>query len=149
MIIRKPGVSRRRGINTVETAGVLVLLLSLLLGVFEYSRLLMDWELLNNAAREGCRYAIANNTNTAVVANVGTTVTSYMAGQDTSFSNFTVTVSGTHLGVSTPINNLTAGDLVTVTVSGSYKFMNIIPLVKMPTSFAITSSVIMGCEGGV
>jgi hypothetical protein len=105
--------------------------------------------LLNNATREGCRYAIANNTNSAVVANVGTTVTTYMAGQDTCFKNFTITVSGSHLGVSTPINNLTAGDLVTVTVSGTYKFMNIIPIVRMPTSFALNSSVIMGCEGGV
>ena len=36
------------------------------LGVFEYSRLLMDWNLLNNAAREGCRYALANNTSTTI-----------------------------------------------------------------------------------
>ena len=34
----------------------------IVLRVFEYSRLLMDWNLLNNAAREGCRYALANNT---------------------------------------------------------------------------------------
>jgi Flp pilus assembly protein TadG len=149
MVIRKPGVGRRRGISTVETGAVLVLLLSLVLGVFEFSRLLMAWDLLNNAAREGCRYAIANNTNSAVVATVGTTVTSYMAGQDTCFSNFTVTVTGTHLGVTTPIANLTAGDLVTVTVSGNYKFMNIVPIMKMPTSLSIRSSVIMGCEGGV
>lgn len=149
MVIRKLGVRRRRGINTVETAGILILLTSMILGVFEYSRLLMAWDLLNNAAREGCRYAIANNTSSTVVAQVQSTVTSYMAGQDTCFSNFTVTVSGTHLGVSTPINSLTAGDLVTVSVSGKFKFMNIIPLVKMPASFTITSSVIMGCEGGV
>ena len=72
MVIRKLRADRRRGINTVETAAVLVLLLSLMLGVFEFSRLLMAWDLLNNAAREGCRYAIANNTNSAVTANVGT-----------------------------------------------------------------------------
>ena len=28
----------------------------------------------------------------------------------------------------TPVNNLAAGDLITVTVSGTYKFMNIIPI---------------------
>ena len=123
--------------------------LSLIFGVFEFSRLFMDWNLLNNAAREGCRYAIVNNTITTISTDVQTTVTNFMAGQTTSFSNFTVTVTGTHLGVATPVNNLTAGDLVTVTVSGTYKFMNIIPLVKMPTSFTITSAVIMGCEGGL
>ncbi|MFI5461010.1 MAG: TadE/TadG family type IV pilus assembly protein [Isosphaerales bacterium] len=133
----------------VETALVLILMTSLVFGVFEFSRLLMDWNLLNNAAREGCRYAIANNTSATISTDVQTIVATFMAGQSTSFSNFTVTVSGTHQGVTTPVNNLTAGDLVTVSVSGTYKFLNIIPFVKMPTSFSISSSVIMGCEGGV
>ncbi len=80
-----------------------------------------------------------------------TTVTNFMSGRTTDFSNFSVSVSGTHLGVATPVNgNLTAGrSRDRRTVSGTYKFLNIIPLIKMPTSFSITSSVIMGCEGGV
>jgi Flp pilus assembly protein TadG len=149
MVIPKLRVGRRRGAVPLETALVLVPLLSLIFGVFEFSRLLMDWNLLNNAARAGCRYAVVNNTSATISTDVQTTVTNSMAGQTVAFSNFTVSVSGTHQGVSTPINNLTAGDMVTVTVTGTYKFMNIIPVVKMPTSFSITSSVIMGCEGGV
>ena len=117
-------------------------------GVFEYSRLLMDWNLLNNAAREGCRYALANNTSTTISTGVQNIVTTYMAGETKNFTNFTVTVSGTHLGVSTAVNSLEPGDPITVTVSGTYKFMNIIPLVHMPTSFVITSGVTMMCEGG-
>jgi Flp pilus assembly protein TadG len=149
MVIQKPGRRPRRGTVAVETALVMVAVTSLLFGVFEFSRLFMDWNLLNNAAREGCRFAIVHNTDTAITTEVQTTVTTYMSGQTTSFSNFAVTVSGTHLGVATPINNLTAGDLVTVSVSGTYHFLNIIPFVKLPASFTITSSVIMGCEGGV
>jgi len=149
MVIRKLGLPRRRGTVAVETALVLILMTSLVFGVFEFSRLLLDWNLLNNAAREGCRYAIANNTSATISTDVQTIVTTFMAGQSTSFSNFTVTVSGTHQGVTTPVNNLTAGDLLTVTVSGTYKFLNIIPYVKLPSSFSITSAVIMGCEGGV
>jgi Flp pilus assembly protein TadG len=149
MVIRKLRVAQRRGAVAVETALVMIMTTSLVFGVFEFSRLFLDWNLLNNAAREGCRYAIVNNTSTTISTGVQTTVTNFMAGQTSSFSNFTVTVSGTHLGVSTPVNNLTAGDLVTVSVSGTYKFMNIIPLVKLPSTFTITSSVIMGCEGGV
>jgi Flp pilus assembly protein TadG len=149
MVIRKPGGNRRRGNVLLETPIVLIPVLSLIFGVFEYSRLMMDWNLLNNAAREGCRYAIANNTSTTISTNVQTLVTTFMAGQITSFTNFTVSVTGTHQGVSTPVNNLSAGDLVTVTVSGTYKFMNIIPLAKMPTSFVLKSAVIMGCEGGL
>ena len=75
-------------------------------------------------------------------------MTSYMAGETKNFSNFTVTVTGTHLGVSTAVNSLEPGDPITVTVSGTYKFMNIIPFVHMPTSFVITSGVTMVCEGG-
>ena len=132
----------------VETAVVIDLVTMFIFGVFEYCRLLMDWNLLNNAAREGCRYALANNTSTTISTDVQTIVTTYMAGETTNFSNFTVTVTGTHQGVSTAVNNLAPGDLITVTVSGTYKFMNIIPLIHMPTSFIITSGVTMVCEGG-
>ncbi len=149
MVFREPCVRRRSGTVAVETALVMISLTSLVFGVFEFSRLFLDWNLLNNAARSGCRYAIANNTSSTLTTSVQTIVTNYMAGQTASFSNFTVTVTGTHQGVATPVANLTAGDMVTVTVSGTYKFMNIIPLVKMPTAFSITSAVIMGCEGGV
>jgi len=149
MVIRKLRAGRRRGSVALETALVMISLTSLVFGVFEFSRLLMDWNLVNNAARQGCRFAIVNNTSTTISTQVQTIVTTYMAGQTTSFSNFTVTVSGTHLGVSTAVNSLVAGDMLTVTVSGTYKFMNIIPVVKMPTTFTITSAVIMGCEGGV
>ncbi len=149
MVVPKLRNRSRRGAAAVETALVMIAATSLVFGVFEFSRLFMDWNLLNNAAREGCRYAIVNNTSTTIATSTQTTVTNYMAGQSTSFSSFTVTVSGTHNGVATAVNSLTAGDLLTVSVSGKYKFMNIIPLVHMPTNFTITSSVIMRCEGGV
>ena len=147
MVIRK--LSLRRGAVAVEAASVMIVVSSLIFGVFEFSRLFMDWNLLNNAAREGCRYAVVNNTDATIAAEVQTTVTRFMAGQTKSFSNFTVSVNGTHAGVATSVNSLTAGDLITVTVSGQYRFLNIIPLAKMAASFTITSSVIMGCEGGV
>jgi Flp pilus assembly protein TadG len=147
MTIRALRNGRRRGAVTVETALVMMLLLTCVLGVFEFGRLLMDWNVLNNAAREGCRYALANNTSTTISTDVQTIVTNFMGGEIASFSNFTVTVSGTHQGVATAVNSLSAGDMITVTVSGTYKFMNIIPIIKMPTSFTISCAVTMGCEG--
>ena len=128
MIVREVRSGRRRGTAAPEAALVMILLTSLVFGLFEYGRLMMDLSLLNNAAREGCRYALANNTSTSISSSVQTLVTSYMAGENASFSNFTVTVSGTHNGVSTPVNNLASGDFITVTVSGTYKFMNIDPV---------------------
>jgi hypothetical protein len=70
-----------------------------------------------------------------------------MAGRDSSFTSFTVTVSGTHNGASTAVNNLVPGDFITVTVSGNYKFMNIIPKVGSMSAFPVSSSVTMICEG--
>ncbi|MDR3634018.1 MAG: pilus assembly protein [Isosphaeraceae bacterium] len=148
MVVRDFRARRRFGGTLVESAVVLTTLMSFVLGVFEYGRLMMSWNLVNNAAREGCRYALANNTSSTISTDVQTLVTGYMGGQTTSFTGFTATVSGTHLGVSTTVNNLAPGDLVTVTVSGAYQFMNIIPLIRMPTSMTITSAVTMVCEGG-
>jgi len=148
MLIRNLHGGRRWGAVLVETSVIIGLVAMIVLGVFEYARLLMDWNLLNNAAREGCRYALANNTSTTITTSVTSIVNAYMAGETKDFSNWTVTVTGTHLSVSTPVNNLVPGDPITVTVSGTYKFMNIVPFIHMPSSLVITSGVTMLCEGG-
>ncbi len=149
MIVRKAGVAgKTRGAVAVETALVMILFTSMVFGTFEFCRLFMDWNLLNNAAREGCRYALVNNTSSTISSDVSTTVNNFMAGENTNFTNFTVTVSGIHNGAGTAVNNLSAGDLITVTVSGTYRFMNIIPLITMPTTLTLTTAVTMGCEGG-
>jgi Flp pilus assembly protein TadG len=142
----------RRGATVVETALVFIPLSMFVFAVFEYGWLLMNWNVLNNAAREGCRYALANNTDPTLSADVQSTVTTFMAGENANFNSFTVTVSGTHAGVAytgNGVNNLVAGDLITVTVSGQYRFMNIIPIVKLPATATITSSVTMVCEGAM
>jgi Flp pilus assembly protein TadG len=146
MVIRRLR-GQRRGATAVETAMVIMPVIMVIFGVFEYGFLLMNWNLVNNAAREGCRYAVVNNTSTTIGTDVQTVVNGFMAGESTNFNAFTVTVSGTHQGVSTPVNNLVAGDMLTVTVSGQYRFLNIIPLASLPTTMPITSSVVMVCEG--
>lgn len=147
MVYRKRRGQGRTGAQTVETAVVIVWVLMFIMGVFEYGRLLMDWNVLNNATREGCRFALANNLDTTISTDVTTLVTGYMGGENANFTSFTVTVSGTHLGAATAVNNLAAGDQITVSSSGKYKFMNIVPLITMP-SFTMTCTVTMGCEGG-
>ena len=132
----------------METALVLSLLLTFILGTFEYSRYLMVLNLVDNAAREGCRYALVNNTSSTISTDVRTLVTNYMAGQTSSLSNFNVSVTGTSSGNATAVNNLAPGDLITVTVSGTYRFMNVVPFVSMPLTMPIQSAVTMACEGG-
>ncbi len=146
MVIVKNRGQKRGGAAAIETAFIMIPMLMMFFGIFEYGRLLMDWNVLNNATREGCRYALVNNTNAGISTTVSTLVTNYMGKEISSFSTFTVTMSGTHAGVSTAVNNLAAGDLISVTVTGKYKFMNIIPFVTMPT-LNITSTVTMVCEG--
>ena len=147
MVIRGQRRPQRSGAAAVETALVMIPMLMLLFGVFEYGRLLMVWNVANNAAREGCRYALANNTSATISTDVQTIVTTRMGGLTASFTGFTVSVTGTHSGTSTPVNNLYPGDPITVTVSGTYKFMNIIPSHHM-SSISISSAVTMLCEGG-
>jgi len=141
------GRKRRPGAAAVETALIMIPLMMFIFGIFEYGRFLMGWNLLNNSAREGCRYALVNNTSTSVNTDVQNVVTKFMAGRSSSYDNLTITVSGTHSGVSTAVNNLVPGDMIVVTVTGQYRFLNVIPLCPMPT-MTLTSSVTMVCEGG-
>jgi Flp pilus assembly protein TadG len=147
MLIRKHRHGKRWGAAAIETAFVMIPVMLFFLGVFQYGRLLMDWNVLNNAAREGCRYALVNNTASTISTDVTNVVTARMGKEIGNFTNFTVTVSGTHNGVATAANNLVAGDLITVTVSGNYTFMSL-PLIPTPT-LTINSAVTMLCEGAM
>src|ERR1700737_3212557 len=115
MVICKQRSRPRLGAAAIETAFVMIPVIMLLCGVFQYGRLLMDWNVLNNAAREGCRYALVNNTAATISTDVTGIVTTRLGREITSFSNLTVTVSGTHNGVVTAVNNLIPGDLISVT----------------------------------
>jgi Flp pilus assembly protein TadG len=147
MVSRKRQKSHRKGAAAVETALVMIPLAMLVFGVFEYGRLLMDWNVLNNAAREGCRYALVNNTSPTINTEVTGVVNARMGPEVNSFNNLTITVTGTHLGSSASVNSLVPGDLISVTITGQYKFMNVIPYNPMP-AVTITSQVTMVCEGG-
>src|ERR1700687_4237113 len=110
MVIRRHG-NERSGATAAETALVIIPLVLVLFGIFQYGRLLMDWNVLNNAAREGCRYALVNNTAATISTDVTGIVTTRLGREITSFSNLTVTVSGARNGVVTAVNNLIPGDL--------------------------------------
>src|SRR5262245_21564760 len=145
MVIRDRHNDRRNGAAAVETALVVLPVLLLIFGVLQYGRLLMDWNVLNNAAREGCRYALVNNTSPTISSDVTTLVTNRMGGETKNFTGFTVSISGTHNGVATPVNNLVAGDFITVTVTGQYHFINL--PIPGPNVMTMTSAVTMVCEG--
>jgi Flp pilus assembly protein TadG len=146
MIIRRDRRVQRAGAATLETAMVMLPVILLFCGVFQYGRLLMTWNVLNNGAREGCRYALVNNTKATIATDVDAVVRATMGNQVSYFSGFSVTVTGTHLGVTTPVNNLVAGDFITVTVQGNYNFISL----PIPTpTMTMKSAVTMVCEGAM
>lgn len=110
---------------------MLPICLMFILGVFEYARYVMFLQLLNNAAREGSRYAITHidpvtiagvtyGNQTSDVTNV---VNQYLAGQAVSGQQTKVYLSdsvGTDLG-----NWQTAqpGNSITVQITGTYNLV--------------------------
>jgi Flp pilus assembly protein TadG len=62
----RPG-RRRRGTAAVEFAALLPLLTALMLGIWEYGRLVQVKQIVSNAAREGGRFASTNVRTTAEV----------------------------------------------------------------------------------
>jgi Flp pilus assembly protein TadG len=121
----------RRGAATVETALVLPIVLLFLFGIFEYGRYFMTMQLLNNAAREGARYAIAhlqpvtigNTTYGSATSDVTNIVTGMTAGVTLNNQNINVYASdaqGNNLG---SWNSATAGQSVTVEITGNFQFM--------------------------
>jgi Flp pilus assembly protein TadG len=77
----KTKLSQRRGATVVETAVVLLIAVILTLAIYDYSRYFMMSQLVNNAAREGARQAVAN-TNTQNTAMIQNTVVQYLANQN-------------------------------------------------------------------
>ena len=145
---------KQRGTAMVETALVLPLALLLLFGIMEYGRFVMTQQVLTNAAREGCRYAVTHVnpvtiggvTYGAATSNVTTVISNISPGVQLSGQNTQIYASDT-LG-----NNLGAwssaveGQCVCVKITGNY-----IPLVSkylyMPTSIAFQAQSVMRVEG--
>ena len=72
--------SRRRGATIVEMAIVLSITFTLIFAIYDYCRYFMLSQLVNNAAREGARQAVAT-TNTQSTSTIQNTVITYLAGQ--------------------------------------------------------------------
>jgi Flp pilus assembly protein TadG len=124
-------------------------------GIFEYGRFIMTLQVVQNAAREGARYAVTN-TNDATTATVQSQVLNFMAGVDGQLQNYTVTVSGMVLQPQNssqydgqPLSDWTTAsytDGISVTVSGN--FTPALPsFLQMGTSIPISATAVMYSEG--
>jgi Flp pilus assembly protein TadG len=119
-----------RGAAIVETALILSIALVFLFGVFEFGRVLMMRQLLDNAAREGARLAVVG-TDRLTTQDIRDCVTRRMAGQ--TLSNMSIQVYKADLTTGSSIGSWTdaaLGDGIAVTISGIYQ-----PLI--PVKFAV------------
>jgi Flp pilus assembly protein TadG len=145
--------ARRRAASLIEFAFVAPVFFLILLGIFEYGRFLFTIQLLNNAAREGARYAVVTVA-TETTSGIQTHVDSYLAGQGAtqlvSYSpttNITVykadPVTAQNTGLSW--QNATWGDGIGVTVSGTYQPITPV-LFFLSSSFSVNASCVITCE---
>jgi Flp pilus assembly protein TadG len=135
-MMSNPSSNRRRATTIVETGLVLTAFLLFLFAIFEFGRFIMLRDLLDNAAREGARQAIAN-TNTLATSDIQNIVTSYLAGQPINVTSFNVyevnPTTGANIG---PWTNAQFGQQIAVDVQASYT-----PL--LPTFGILPNPVIM------
>lgn len=154
MIIRNRAITRRAA-YVVEFSVVLLIVVLFLFGIFEYGRYISFLQVVENAAREGARMAIAH-TNDKVTADVIARVTERMAGVDKQVTGYNVDVQGIVLRLRDASEK--AGDVlpdwtdvaytdgVSVTITGAYK--PILPsLIRMPASIPISVRSVMYSEG--
>jgi Flp pilus assembly protein TadG len=118
---------RRSGMALVECALVMSICLLFIFGILEYARYVMTKQLLDNAAREGARYAVVH-THDATTTQVQDLVDGYLAGQGTQLQGYakytTIQVfkANPSTGASTgPWTDAQFGDVIAVQISGSYK----------------------------
>jgi Flp pilus assembly protein TadG len=153
-----PRTNVRSAAAVVETGIVLSSFLLLFLGIFEYGRFVMTLQIMQNAAREGARVAVAT-TNTSTTGSIQAVVTQEMCGIDSQLvSGVTVTVTATVLKadpnnpskvVGSTLSDWTTAaptDGITVTVTGTYATM-LPKLLSMSSTIPITTSATMYSEG--
>lgn len=141
---------RERAQALVEFALVAPIFFLLLFGIIEGGRFILYYETLNNATREGARYAIVHGYNTSCAAGgpSGEMATGYSAPSchDLSGANVIQKVRDTAFGVLGPTLNVTPcwvhptlGDCTgqngrdsDVRVTATYTYNSLVPIIPLP-----------------
>lgn len=138
---------KRFGTVAAEFAVVGVIFFVFLFGIIEYGRLVMVRQVLENAAREGSRYAVVHTAD-KTTADVQNVVTNYLAGQGAQMQGLNIQVymadpaTGANLGAWTDAG---AGQAIAVQVNGNYR--TILPaLLLMPSTIPLQVRSVMYSE---
>jgi Flp pilus assembly protein TadG len=125
----------RRATAAVEFAVVAPVFLLLVFGMIEYGRMVMVYQVLTNASREGARVAVLDG---ATTASVTSQVNTYLSNGTITGATVTVTPN--------PPSTAEYGDPVTVTVSIPFSQVSWLPSPMYLGGKTLTSSTVMRRE---
>jgi Flp pilus assembly protein TadG len=129
---RKISRARRHGAATLELALTLGILFSICYGTIEYGYYFYAKNVMDGAAREGCRNAIVagatiSGANTVIENQlqvgglVSSSTTASGSGSSYTIGNYTVTYYDSTAGASvSSLSNMTVGDTLTVTITATW-----------------------------
>ena len=125
----------RRATAAVEFAVVAPVFLLMVFGMIEYGRMVMVYQVITNASREGARVAVLDGATTASVTDQ---VNTYLSNGSVSGATVTVTPN--------PPSTAQYGDPVTVTVSVPFSQVSWLPSPMYLGGKTLTSSTVMRRE---
>jgi Flp pilus assembly protein TadG len=135
----------------VEFVLVVSIALVFLFGMFEYGRFVFMLQVVNNAAREGARFAVVHTGDGTTKQQVIDEVTARMASRQSELAGFTVDVlnvdpsTGAQIA-NTQWNDATFGNAIEVRITGTYS--PILPVfLRTSSSISIKASAMMSSEG--
>jgi hypothetical protein len=142
--------NRRRGASIVEAAFILPILVLFLFGIFEYCRFIFLLQMVENAAREGARFAVTRTADGTTMQNVIDYTTSKMVGRQSELSGYNVTVQNVDPNTGIPVpgaawNDAPFGGAIMVQITGTYSFM-LPQMLHLPTSFQVRATSMMSSE---
>ena len=122
MMLAKKTHEKRSAATAVELAAVLIIFVMLMFGILEYCRLCFTMNVVENAAREGARYAVVNANDATLVSDTQAYVLSLMDGLNVEDAPYSCTLylvdsSGNNIGAPTGAQ---FGQLICCDVSVTY-----------------------------
>lgn len=122
MLVAFKPMRKRKGATAVEMAAVVAVFSLLLFGILEYCMIVYSQNVVENAAREGARYAVVNSSDTTMIADTQAYVKSLMANLDTKEAPYTCNVyladaNGNNIGNATTAQ---FGQYICVDVTATY-----------------------------
>ena len=122
MLLNSKSEPRRSGATAIEFAAVASIFMLLLFGILEYCLIVYTQNVVENAAREGARFAVVRSTDATLVTDTQAYVKTMMMGLDTKLKNYSCNVymadaNGNNIGAA---GSATFGQYVCVDVSVDY-----------------------------